>query len=820
MEDLLVREHQTEQHVRNLMKREDAPVGELLEAFKQYRQICQAHIFAVFATPEAIRVDEGLWNLHVEGKGFFKTHVKNLEKQGANTAVAVRKLKTLFLQFIKAASVFYREFIYNLNVQFSGIPELEAAARRVKSDRAGESPQSAISQEARLFVLYTCHQALVYLGDLSRYRAAEKLDKKQDYGPAMGYYELAAVICPTKGHAHHQASMVALSQERYMQAIYHLYRSVVVIEPHKLANKNLTMAFGKINRLWDKSELIRRNDPNEPDSLKNKLVGLFLRLHALCHSACPFDSYDEFEKTIHAHLSTELKMRDLGPTLLRLVLVNISAHHKISEDFQVNPTEGLTKAFFYSLRLNITTFGALLQLFKDDLRPTLDKVDDASSLELTDKVGAVMARVLPSLRVYSSWLLKNNHFIVSLAAEQFVATQIESFWVTYAKTLDAVTAEFPIWDLEDSPEVTYMLDEDVQSLGMLPLEQDKTTNVWTDTATGALKPKFSELGAQRVSMEEENLARIKDMLVAGLYLANDDEEAPIGLKGTRIYHGEPPEDPLPFVPTTKSAGGPGTDFADGKQSEPQKALSYAAAATRKTAPSAPVRNDTANAPRQPVRRETSRFDDMNRMVNQLVGDEDDGDDPVTPPQQYTLTPAIANTNGNTYGGHHAKAQDAAKMPPPQPTNYGYQGKRSSTAAAAPSGTPNNRIPKQTSSPWMGSPFSVSSNIPSDVPQGTRTPQTARDGHSRIGSATSIRSRNSQGESPIYSSMDLPHPQQRRAPGAGPLVNGYSFNTPAASPLLFGASNTMWSNGSGGGFGGNLRRSFGEATGSPPNGQGG
>lgn len=334
MEDLLVREQQTEQHVRDLMSRGDAPVGELLDAFKQYRQISEAHIFALFATPEANKVGDKLWKLHVDGKGFFKKHVTNLENQGANNAVAVRKLKMLFLQFIKAASVFYREFIYKLNIEFCGIPELEAAARRVKSDSVGESPPSAVSPEVRQHVLYTCHQALVSLGDLSRYRAAEKLDKKQDFGPAMGYYELAAVICPTKGHAHHQASMIALKQDRYMQATYHLYRSIVVAEPHELAGKNLASAFSKINRLWDKSELFKRNDPSDPESLKNKLIGLYLRFQALCASGRRFDSYVEFEQTIHDRLSAEVKARDLGSTLLRMVLVNISAQHRMSEVFQ------------------------------------------------------------------------------------------------------------------------------------------------------------------------------------------------------------------------------------------------------------------------------------------------------------------------------------------------------------------------------------------------------------------------------------------------------------------------------------------------------
>lgn len=488
--------------------------------------------------------------------------------------------------------------------------------------------------------------------------------------------------------------------------------------------------------------------------------------------------------------------------------------------FAANPIEELGTAYYYVLRFNLTTFSTLLKLFKDDLRTTLANADDVDSIDLAGKVGHVMARVLPSLRVYSSWLLVHSHYVAMLAHEKFLIHPIDLFWDMYATTLDEVTAAFPIWDLEDVPEVTYMLDEDVQTLGMLPLVDDehKTAKVWTVKATGSPKPKFSELGVERVSLEDENLARIKDFLVDGLYLANDNEEAPIGLKGTRIYHGEPPEDPAPFVPTAKGAHRK-TGSVNSQSTGPKKPLSYAAAATLKGVASGapPSRGTAPRAPRQPIRRDASQLEDMNRMVNQLVGDEDDGDDPVTPPQQYTVTPAIANQNGNAYGGTRTNAQDVAKMPPP--TSFGFQAQVPTNATTASSATPNSRMPKQGSSPWMGSPFGISPNFPSDIPQGTITPQPVRQGHSRVGSATSTRSRTSQGDSPMFSSVEAPTQQQRRAPGAGPLVNGYSFNTPVASPLLFGASNTMWSNARGG-FGGKLRRSFGETTGSPPNGQGG
>ena len=286
MEELLARERAAEQHVHYYLNSKDEPIVGLLQALDEYRQISRTPIFADFESGGAKR-EGALWHAHTEGKRYFHRALSGLRKQ-QDVPVATRHLIKLYLQFIKDSQRFYREYIHQLSQSFGGIPELEAIAQQVKNDGLGESSQSFVTPDVRNNVLYSCHQALIYLGDLSRYRASERLDKKPDFGPAIGYYGLACSLRPASGMGHHQLAVIALEQRHHMRAIYHLYRAIVVEDPHPNAANNLKLEFDKTNAAWDRGELIEKSVPNDPDSSKRTLVAWFVRLHSMCYKAEPF----------------------------------------------------------------------------------------------------------------------------------------------------------------------------------------------------------------------------------------------------------------------------------------------------------------------------------------------------------------------------------------------------------------------------------------------------------------------------------------------------------------------------------------------------
>lgn len=191
-----------------------------------------------------------------------------------------------------------------------------------------------VPAELRTEALASCHRTLIFLGDLSRYRVSDKLDKNPDFGPALGFYDLAAHLLPSSGMGHHQLAVIALAQQNHLRAIYHLYRAMAVQSPHPHAPGNLEKEFGKINAAWDKGQLIQKGQPNDPEGPKNALVGWFVRFHSMCYKGTVFRGHEELEREVLSQLSNVVKQRSLENMLLRVVLVNIAAEHQAGERFQ------------------------------------------------------------------------------------------------------------------------------------------------------------------------------------------------------------------------------------------------------------------------------------------------------------------------------------------------------------------------------------------------------------------------------------------------------------------------------------------------------
>lgn len=334
MDDLLANERACEEKVADLLRRPEEPIRSLLAAFDSYRPACQNVIFVDFTLAE--KRESRMWNAHVEGKRYFSTQLKQLRRQtGSNSPVVqTRVLVDLYLKWIRCSVRFYREHVYKLSTAFD-VPELRDVAQQIKPGAQNEDAAAECQvPELRKRLVNSCHQTLIYLGDLSRWRSSEKLDKNPDVGPALGYYTLACTIRPTSGMAQHQMAVVALEQRHHLQAIYHLYRSICVAEPHPNGLKNLRMQFEKTNAAWEKGELIQRGSPNDPEAPKRALIGWFVRLHSMCFRAEKLKGFDELEREVTGQLSTELKESSLGMALTRMVIVNIASQHMSIENYK------------------------------------------------------------------------------------------------------------------------------------------------------------------------------------------------------------------------------------------------------------------------------------------------------------------------------------------------------------------------------------------------------------------------------------------------------------------------------------------------------
>src|SRR5438477_3553027 len=90
------------------------------------------------------------------------------------------------------------------------------------------------------FATQSCYEALIRLGDLSRYLVTElRPGSKPDLSTAIGYYNLAATLLPQFGTAHNQLAALTVIDGDHLRAVYHLCLAATVEEPHENAIRNI-----------------------------------------------------------------------------------------------------------------------------------------------------------------------------------------------------------------------------------------------------------------------------------------------------------------------------------------------------------------------------------------------------------------------------------------------------------------------------------------------------------------------------------------------------------------------------------------------------
>ena len=176
------------------------------------------------------------------------------------------------------------------------------------------------------------------------------------------------------------------------------------------------------------------------------------------------------------------------------------------------------KSLCFLLGLNVKIFSALLQLLLDDLREaTIDESANAG-IRLQQFVGSISAstkRVLPMLRLCSCWLVANHADLVLEPMGLRVSRDIQAMWSTYADVLTGIVTTFAA-NANAVPQLSYLLEEDADTLGFNPLESPETRSIWYDT-NGA-KPRKDDVGIRPLSDNDEILCRVRDILLDGLQL--------------------------------------------------------------------------------------------------------------------------------------------------------------------------------------------------------------------------------------------------------------------------------------------------------------
>ena len=304
-----------------------------------------------------------------------------------------------------------------------------------------------------------------------------------------------------------------------------------------------------------------------------------------------------------------------------------------------NPPTNIMRTYFFYLRLNVKTFFILLQV----LQPELDRLSEGDDVKhngdrathLSDKITAVARRILPGLRLYSTWFSRYWQVLNANIADTITTVDVQELWKAYAATLTLLASSFPVDQL---PQENYMLEEDTETIGFQPLISPDTMKIWYDG--GDMKQKWTDL--ERNHPNVEMLMRVKDLLIDGLLLTQN-AEAPLDLDGSRfIYREEGLPSELLASPNNRTDHSPLLPVAvvdlplfPVEKAIPEDQQSYSVAAASESA-STTVAKDNA----------------MHRMVDDLVGfGFDDGLDPLpeedenippTPPEQTFEDTAVVN----------------------------------------------------------------------------------------------------------------------------------------------------------------------------------
>ncbi|KAH0596343.1 hypothetical protein MHUMG1_06204 [Metarhizium humberi] len=322
---------------------------------------------------------------------------------------------------------------------------------------------------------------------------------------------LAHHLKPQSGYAQHQMGIVHLDQGNHLDIVYSFYRSWAVDAPHPNAKANLEAEFKSLH-LPNSS----RSRHNASPTAQDPFPMWFVRLHALFYKGETFPQQAELEGEVLHKLEIACHSEKSAATLLKMTLVNLSAHHVASTIYR----ESMSLAAFYqfTLRFNALFISHFCVAFESELKEAAseDMGGDGSN-NLPTKITPMVEALLPVLRLYSMWLTACRGE-VSAAAQAFGGV-IPRLVQNLAKVLTLLCIFTYSQALSNCP---YLLAEDLEIRGFRPLSEETIPQQCRCFCTEDGSPKtYLQDRSSRLEPSQENLARILDILRCAYFLAED-----------------------------------------------------------------------------------------------------------------------------------------------------------------------------------------------------------------------------------------------------------------------------------------------------------
>jgi len=530
--------------------------------FCSLRAACEIALRLDFVRGRNEGVESLLWNSHTAVNDrfrallrkvstilYFSTKALLIPSQISRKKEAVRwRTRTEeYKRFIKESQIAYRRYIRDLS-NHGSVDFLRDIAQAWKQEGADEfftSPPNDSPEhraEFQKLVDNSCHEGLMRLGDLSRWRYVERVDgDRRQPKDAIGYYELAEELMPESGAPQHQLAVLEAGDKHAFRAIYHFYRSLACKEPHPFAQKNLDLELKKVGMQLDEA-LIQSCMPSDHNLSIAHLRTWFIRFVAGCYPPVDFSLHDELKVEIVSRIVAGLKENDSYiPTIEKMLLISMSGEcqaknkksvqRKLLQLFLTNHALVVNRpvpseiTYLHFLRFNVQTLLALLQqmdiALDESSREDLNVANSSQEVQAVDRLTRFAQRGLNILHIYCFWLTVRCEDLQNVS-DGSISIAIQDMWRMFAAVLNRLVEQFKVNNIEV---LDYLLPEEELCIGFEPLQSKHTRESWY--IEGKLKPRGSHVFHQvskndhlKVQQEKaEQLARIRDIVTQGVRLA-------------------------------------------------------------------------------------------------------------------------------------------------------------------------------------------------------------------------------------------------------------------------------------------------------------
>ncbi|KAF4585697.1 Telomerase activating protein Est1 [Ophiocordyceps camponoti-floridani] len=528
---------------------------------EKFRLTCVRTIFLDFHYAAKEKTEEALWGVHTLLNHEYRQTLRRINP--STHQVERRKAEKLYGNFLRITQKFYKGYIQRLAACYD-IPELKRAALGIQVEQIdADDTMSPVPAALNMLVLESCHATLLHLGDLCRYRSQAR-NRGSSPESALTYLCLARHLMPNSGYAFHQMAILNADQGKLLDSVYSFYRAWAVEVPHPNVQANLE---SKFNSLRGPHAVRPRNNPSAPDEA---LSTWFVKLHAYFYAGESFSQQKELEEEVM--LRTERACRDAGAgaTLLKMALVNMSAH-----DIASTTSDGILLAesrfWHFTLRFNALFILTLCRVVRQELEEVVS--DDLADGVM--EIPSVVASLLPILRVYCVWLAA--HRLELIGASHVFGAVIPNMMQTIA---DVFTLIFAVASTHDNLATCwYLLAEDLELRGHRMLTGDEVPimcRVYCDR-NGSMKPVVVD-AQHRLPDGEETVARAFDVLRVAHFL-HEDETTPILLQ-----HQSPKRVVYEYRPDLTSEDGAKAAPTSEQSSAQRESTVHEAAQLQETAP--------------------------------------------------------------------------------------------------------------------------------------------------------------------------------------------------------------------------------------------